>query len=458
MRDVVVLAIVLGSVPICFFSPYYGVLVWSWLAYFNPHRFAYGIAYNFPVAQVIAVPTLIGAMFTREHNRNIFTRETLLIVMLSCWFAITYAYSTTVPELAYNEIMFVTPLSELITVSKVILMTLVSIWLINTKDKLRYLFLLTAFSFGILAIKGALFGLRTGGEERVWGPPGSFVEDNNFLALATNMCLPMLYYLARYEPNRKFRILMRITFVCAIFSVLLSYSRGGLLGLSVVLGMIAMRSRYKTLSITLLISTALLVVSFAPERWMDRMGKFVHGNLDNSAERRLNAWHYAFVLAKNYPLTGGSFNAFTPRLFEKYAPGLEYAGPHSVYFQMMGEHGFVGFGIFVSLLGSCWFSLRKLERIAKTVPELGWMMPYTQMLRVSLLGFMISGAFLACAYFDLFYQLCAGTIVLKILCRKQLLLLASKSEDTTGTDSVNQDEPEWVPNTVLATLGQGHAV
>jgi putative inorganic carbon (hco3(-)) transporter len=455
MRDIAVLVIVLGSVPVCLFSPYYGILVWSWLAYFNPHRFAYGVAYNFPVAQVIAVPTLIGTLFTNERNRNIFTRETVLIITLACWFGVTYAYSTTIPELAYNEIMFVTPLSELITISKVILMTLVSILLINSKDKLRYLFILTAFSFGILAIKGALFGLRTGGEQRVWGPPGSFVEDNNFLALATNMCLPMFYYMARYEENRRLRLLMRITFVCAIFSVLLSYSRGGLLGLAVVLTAIAVRSRYKTLSITLLITAGLLVVSFAPERWVDRMGSFVHGNLDNSAERRLNAWHYAFVLAKNYPLTGGSFNAFTPRLFEKYAPGLEYAGPHSVYFQMMGEHGFVGFGIFVTLLGSCWFSLRRLERIARSVPELEWMMPYSQMLRVSLLGFMISGAFLACAYFDLFYQLCAATIILKILSRKQLLLLASKSKDEAVADSQEQEATQWAPDAALVNFGQG---
>jgi hypothetical protein len=125
---------------------------------------------------------------------------------------------------------------------------------------------------------------------------------------------------------------------------------------------------------------------------------------------------------------------------------------------MMGEHGFVGFGIFVSLLGSCWFSLRKLERIAKTVPELEWMMPYSQMLRVSLLGFMISGAFLACAYFDLFYQLCAGTIILKILCKKELLSLARNSEDAAVTDAADHEQTEWVPNSVLATLSQGQAV
>lgn len=427
MRDVIVLTIVLGSVPICLFSPYYGILMWSWLAYFNPHRFAYGIAYNFPVAEVIAIPTLIGSVFTVQHNRRLFVRETMLMLMIWCWFGVTYESATMTGELARNVITYGTPV--LINVSKVLLMTMMTIYLVNTKSKLRYLFILTAFSFGVLAMKGAFFGLRTGGEQRVWGPPGSSVEDNNYLALATNMCIPIFFYLARHEENRKLRLVMRVSFVCAIFSVLLSYSRGGLLGLSVVLAAIAIRSRYKTISAILVLTTALSVVSFAPAKWMNRMGNFAHGHLDDSAERRLNAWHFAFVLAEHYPLTGGGFETFTPQLFAKYLPGEEFAGPHSCYFQMMGEHGFVGFGLFVSLLISCWLSLMKLSRIAKMVPTLEWMLPYCQMLQVSLLAFSVSGAFLPCAYFDLFYQLCAATVILKILSRRELVRLSREAEE-----------------------------
>ena len=41
MRDVLILGIILGSLPLCFFRPYFGVLMWTWIAYFNPHRLAY---------------------------------------------------------------------------------------------------------------------------------------------------------------------------------------------------------------------------------------------------------------------------------------------------------------------------------------------------------------------------------------------------------------------------------
>src|SRR5258708_28905516 len=100
MRDFVILAIILGSVPICLFNPYYGVLMWSWVAFFNPHRYAWGIAYDFPVAQVIAVPTLLGTLFARKLNRHFLTRETVLLLLLWFWFCFTMFRATQVPAFA----------------------------------------------------------------------------------------------------------------------------------------------------------------------------------------------------------------------------------------------------------------------------------------------------------------------------------------------------------------------
>jgi hypothetical protein len=36
MRDMLILAIILSSLPICFLRPFFGVLVWVLVAYFNP--------------------------------------------------------------------------------------------------------------------------------------------------------------------------------------------------------------------------------------------------------------------------------------------------------------------------------------------------------------------------------------------------------------------------------------
>src|SRR5215467_7884174 len=102
MRDYIVLAIILGSVPICLIRPYFGVLLWYWVTYFNPHKFTWGIAYDFPVAMVVAIPTLAGAVFARKSLRSLSARESIMLLMLWVWFAIVYIHAQGVPLFTGN--------------------------------------------------------------------------------------------------------------------------------------------------------------------------------------------------------------------------------------------------------------------------------------------------------------------------------------------------------------------
>jgi hypothetical protein len=60
MRDLLVTAIVFGVLPFIFKRPWIGIMLWCWLGYMNPHRLAYGFAYNFPFVMVAFLAT-IGA-------------------------------------------------------------------------------------------------------------------------------------------------------------------------------------------------------------------------------------------------------------------------------------------------------------------------------------------------------------------------------------------------------------
>jgi probable O-glycosylation ligase (exosortase A-associated) len=427
MRSALVLAVILGSVPLCFFSPYFGVLMWSWVAYFNPHRFTYGIAYTFPVAWAIAIPTLTGTLITKEKNRQIQTRETILLFILWVWFAVTLFHAMQVPMFAAH---IESGKAELIKVSKILLMTFVTIVLMTSKEKLRKLCLVLTLSIGLLAVKCAIFGFRTSGQSRVWGPPDSFLSDNNALGLAINMTLPILFFMAREEKNRWLRLFMRFCFFCGIVSVVLTYSRGGLLGLAVVLTVLAIKANRKLVGIAALALCGFLILTYAPEKWMARMDAFVHGNLDTSAQGRLHAWQFALVFTQDYPITGGGFQTFTPDLFERYTPELSFAGPHSIYFQVLGEQGYVGLVLFLSLLGSVWWTLRKLRRPSRVLPSTRWMISYSHMLETSLYAYMVSGAFLPLAYFDFYFQVIAIVVVMKILYRRELReMVLSRSEE-----------------------------
>jgi putative inorganic carbon (HCO3(-)) transporter len=442
MRDYIILAIILGSVPIAFFDPFYGVLMWTWVAYFNPHRFTWGIAYSFPVALVLAAPTLVGTLFTKKRNSNILTRETVVLLALWAWFGITLFHASLVPLLNMHV---EDGKAQLITITKILLMTGLTVRLTNTPQRLRALVLVTVFCFGALAVKGALFGVRTSGEFRVWGPPESFVADNNDFGLAMNITLPLMFFMAGWESNRKIRWLLRISFVASALVSLLTYSRGALLGIGTVMAVIVFKGRHKLLGGIALLFAVMLVVAFAPEKWHDRMDNFVAGNLDQSARQRLVSWKFAWNVAQAYPLTGGGLQCFTPEMFARYSKeelpggGLS-SGPHSIYFQIIGEQGFVGLGLFLSLIACCVMSLRKLRRMVRGSPTLKWVVPYANGLEGGFYAFMVSGAFLGRAYFDLFYQLVACTIILKILSRNELVRLMAEPPEEAIIETPQMEE------------------
>lgn len=420
MRDLLLFIIIAISIPISFFRPYFGILMWTWITFFNPHRYTWGFMYNFPIAAVIAVPTLVGCLFTTNINKQFLKRETVLLAVLWIWFGITFLHAMQIP-LFQGHILDAK--LEWVRVSKVLLITFTMVLLVTSHQRLKSLVMVTAMSFGLLAIKGAIFGFRTGGESRVWGPPDSFIADNNSFALAVNMSLPMLLFLARDEKRRSYRLLLYLAFACGVLSVVLTYSRGGLLGLAAVLFAISYKSRYKLVSVFLVALSFFAVITFAPPQWMNRMEGLVHGDVDMSGHQRLVSWGTSWNFAMDYPITGGSFNALPDvELFQRYQPeplpgGFLSSGPHSIYFQMLEEQGFVGLALYLILVASCWASLLGLRRHAARAPSTQWIVPYTHMIEVSLFGFLVSGAFLGLANFDLFYQLIAMVVILKMLYR-----------------------------------------
>ena len=119
---------------------------------------------------------------------------------------------------------------------------------------------------------------------------------------------------------------------------------------------------------------------------------------------RINAWVAAWNIARDR-LFGGGFWVALPWVFEIYAPtGSRTAVAHSIYFQMMGEHGFVGLALFLLVGLFSWLNARALIRMAAPHDKRDWRRVLGQMVQVSMIGYAITGAFLSMAYFDLPYN------------------------------------------------------
>ena len=403
----------------CFLRPWIGVLVFSWISYMNPHRLTWSTAYEYPFAKIVAIVTLVGLIFTKDRMRIPKTNETILIVLLGCYFTLTnfYAFNPPAAWIQWQKVI------------KILAMTLVTIAVINSEVKLKYLVLVIAFSVGFFGIKGGIFSILTGGQYTVYGPDKSFFQENNDLALALNMVLPMFYYLAREEKSERLKLALWIGLGLNFIAIIFTYSRGGFLTLAGILFIFLMKSKKKVLAGVIAALTIIVAITYIPSQWLDRMGTIQDYEQDSSAMGRLNAWATAWNLAKDRPLTGGGFETFFGRVFNRYSPDPSNVHDvHSVYFEVLGEHGFIAFGMFMALIIYTLLSTKKLKETVGNNKNMNWVINYANMFQMSLFAFMIGGTFLGRAYFDLFYHIIAMVVIMKVFVERETALAGSNGK------------------------------
>lgn len=404
MRDLLVTLIIFGSIPYILARPHIGILMWSWIGYMNPHRLTWGFAYDFPFAQVVALATLAALFFSAEPKRWHWKGTTVIWLALIVWMNVTTLFAL-MPEYAYEEWN---------RTMKIQLIALLTVLVMGSRERINALVWTIALSLAFFGVKGGLFSVLTGGNYLVFGPPGSFIEDNNALALALIMVLPLLRYLQLTVSRRILRWGLVVAMILTAVAVLTSYSRGAFLAGTVMALFLVLKSRHRVPLLAALMLVLPVMLAMMPDAWLDRMHSIENYQEDGSAMGRINAWWFAFNLALDRPVVGGGFNVFDPTLFFRYAPNpLDFHDAHSIYFEMLAEHGFVGLALFLTLgllalrMGS-W-----VIRNAKKYPELAWARDLAAMLQVSLVGYAVGGAFLGLAYFDLYYHLIALMVLLR---------------------------------------------
>jgi putative inorganic carbon (hco3(-)) transporter len=253
------------------------------------------------------------------------------------------------------------------------------------------------------------------------------------IAFATVIALPLLWFLRGVVAQRWLRIAISLAFALSLLAVIGSYSRGALLALGAMLAFLWLRTQGK-LSTGLIGGAALLIaLVLMPDKWFDRMGT-IGGEIDRSEEGRINAWWFAYNLANDHPVVGGGFRAFTPELFLRYAPEPDFfRDAHSIFFEVLGEHGYVGLVLFLALGLSTLLRAVRNERLARGHLELAWAVQLSRMCQVALVGYVVGGLFLGLAYFDLPYAVIALVVATGVVVereRRHLAALPRQSADS----------------------------
>ena len=427
MRDVVIFGIIFGLVPLMIKRPAIGALVFMWISLMNPHRLTYGPAYDFPFAMMVAVITIGSILFSREPRSYPATPVTVLLVAFMIWVTITTLFAISPPWLVNNEWS---------RVIKTLVMVAVTIMVVQSEADFKKMVWVLVISLGAFGAKGGLFTLLTGGTSRVLGPAGSYIAENNALALALVMATPIIWYMRLQAEKRWMRYGLTAMAGLSMVAAAGSYSRGALLAGAAMMGFLWLKSRNKVSTGLVLALMIPLVWLAMPEQWHARMSTIDEYQSDGSALGRFNAWYFAMEVAKTH-LLGGGFMVFNPAMFRIYAPNpTDFHAAHSIFFQVLGEHGYIGLVLFVSIIGSSWLTAAKIIKSTRKHPDLKWASDFAAMAQVSLIGYMVGGAFLSLAYYDYFWYVVAALVITqRIVVRK---LKPVTAFDAAGRDLVRE--------------------
>jgi probable O-glycosylation ligase (exosortase A-associated) len=395
MRDLLIISIVGVAVILALKRPWIGVMLWTWLSLMNPHRYAWGFAYSAPLAAIAAGVTLLGLMMTKERQHPFQGPPIVRFFLFAIWITLSWLFGMDAAGdyAQWNKVM------------KVYFMTFIAAMLIINKMQIMAFAWVTIGSMAVLGVKGGVFTVLTGGDYRVWGPPGSFIEDNNEFALSLIMTIPLLHFLQLQVRSDWMKHGLSAAMLLSAAAAIGTHSRGGFLAIAAMSAMFWWRSSRKGLIGGMLLFAVLVALPMMPEHWWERMNTISEYHEDASAMGRINAWGVAWEVAKHHLFGSGmtyQHEVFFI-LYGKYEAHVRAA--HSIYFQVLGNHGFIGLFLFLGIWLSTYRVAGWLRKNARGQIETRWAADLGAMVQVSLVGYAVGGAFLSLSYFDLPYNM-----------------------------------------------------
>ena len=412
MRDLALLFAFIAIIPFVLKKPWTGILALAWLGYMNPHRLAYGFAMTQPWVLIMVIVLFIGLLALPKDERGKIpsTRETQILLLFIVWMFITTMFAV------YSNAAW----AQWDKVWKIQLIIFLTLMLINNRERINALIWTIILSLGFYGVKGGIFTLMTGGAYRVQGPSSTFIAGNNELGLALLITIPLMRYLQLSTEKYYVKLGLNVMIFLTFIAILGTHSRGALVGAVLMGFFLILKSRKRFFLLILGAVFISGVISFAPPAWFDRMKSIETFEEDQSALGRINAWWFAYNVAKDRP-TGGGFETFKKGMFRVYAPIADNVhDAHSIYFEVMGEHGFIGLTLFLTLWFFAWLSASQVIKRVKPYDDLTWLKDLASMLQVAMVAYAVGGTFLGLAYFDLPYHIIALVVIAKVISIKEV--------------------------------------
>lgn len=422
--------------PACLMSAHVGVLLWVWVALLSPNELLSGFMAGVPFNKVVAIIAL-GLMCVSKEKKD-FYRDSTVVVLILLGLAATVSWANSIVSTASTTDLYQKLLKEIV-------LAFVITSVMTTRHRIHLLVLIIALSLGFQAGKEGLISILTAGGHKILG--NGALGDNNSLATALLMVIPLIYYLFRQSAVRVVRIGWLALLGLSVITVVMTFSRGGFLGLVVLSAFMIKNSKNKLAGFLMVAVAGVLIYSLAPASWFERLNTIEQADNDGSFMGRVVAWKISWLIAMDHPLFGGGMHAVQQLLvWDTYKPFLYQLdfvktppadvvahAAHSIYFEVLGDLGFVGLTLFLAMLAIAFRNCQGIYRMSRGHASLAWAADLARMTQISLIVYLVTAAALSIAYFELIYIM----IALMSRCRRTVqLTLAEEAITRAGQQDV----------------------
>jgi len=340
--------------------------------------------------------------------------------------------------------------------SKIVLIVIVMVQVVNTLARLRRLMFLHAATIGLVALLSILGANRSSGGfgfQRLNGVLSGPFENPNDLALNLCLVVPLCFgflFSRRGAIRRGFWILL-LLILC--YAVIASYSRGGLITLTLVSAVSLWffgfkQKRRRLIFIVGLVALGLFLTS--PVRYLERVQSIWEPKLDASGsyEVRRELLTSSFESAARHPLLG-----LGPGRFPESSGRWQLA--HDSYTEIAAEAGLPALVLFAGLLVTTWLGALQVGRSKGIEPELRLfaMMLATGVAGLALGALFSSFEYQSFPYFYLGYAMVIGRLRGREAARRGM---AEQRMQESGTNGFPRLRPGR--SRLYGTVSQGRAL
>ena len=417
------------GVPLSFFQPFSGLLLYLFFAHGHPADFVWP-GYIFNYGLVLGAALLAGYVVFEMKKSPPRLRGMLLLLAFWAWL-IAAAFS------AYDT----QPAFEILSrFNRMFVISFLVAALANSEERIEKTLWVLAASLGFLGLKGLIDIFQTGGRYRMQGPGGLMSEENEY-ALGLNMAIPILFWMASLQSRWWMRRVFQIAALGCATTVVFTRSRSGFLGLMVVAFLITLYSKRKFLAGMGLIASVALFLIFAPDAAVQRYKSIPNASAtDPSAIGRIQMWETAIKMAKAHPFFGVGLRNFelAVPMFSNYEP----RAPHNAFIALMAESGVPSCLLFVAIVvsasGTSWLNWRRLKRNS----DRHHLATCCLIVHTTLIVYLVPNFFINRQDFDLMYHLVGLSAGMNMVVRRTL---QQESSELGTSIAETESEPQHDP-------------